>query len=50
MVLFERKAAGAASGTYTQLHLAAAPVVAILNAPNYTAILGFCQVPLSVPY
>lgn len=41
--MYERTCLGATGGSYQQAHLAAAPVVVIMNAPNYAALLGFAQ-------
>jgi len=41
--MFEQKCPEVASGAYQHLHLAAGEVVAIMNAPNYAALLGFAQ-------
>lgn len=43
IVMYEQKCPHLQVGAYTHLHLAAAPVVVIMNAPNYAALLGFAQ-------
>ncbi|KAL0018632.1 hypothetical protein WJX77_009530 [Trebouxia sp. C0004] len=44
MVMIEQAAPPGCSGpAYLQMHLASAPVTLIMNNPNYTALLAFCE-------
>lgn len=44
MVMIEQAAPPGCSGPdYLQMHLASAPVTLIMNNPNYTALLAFCE-------
>ena len=42
-MLYDQRCPQTQAGSYLHLHLAAAPVVLIMNAPNYAALLGFAQ-------
>ena len=42
VVVFEQEAE-AGGARFTQLHLAASPILALINTPNYAALLGFTQ-------
>ena len=44
MVMIEQPAPPGCSGPpYLQMHLASAPVTLVMNSPNYTALLAFCE-------
>ena len=43
ILLYEQPCTDVAAGCYQHLHLAAGNVVAIMNGPNYAALLGFAQ-------
>lgn len=44
MVMLEQPAPPGCSGApYLQMHLASAPVTLVMNNPNYTALLAFCE-------
>ena len=43
VVMYQQDCPHLSSGAYQHLHLAASPIVALLNAPNYQALMGFAQ-------
>lgn len=43
ILLYDQPCNEVAAGSYQHLHLAAGNVVAIMNGPNYAALLGFAQ-------
>ena len=44
MVMIEQPPPPGCTGpAYLQMHLASAPVILIMNNPNYTALLAFCE-------
>ena len=43
VILYQQKCPHLEAGSYQHLHLAASPVVALVNAPNYQALMGFAQ-------
>lgn len=43
IIMYQQPCPSLEAGFYQHLHLAASPIVTILNAPNYQALMGFAQ-------